>query len=292
MSFQRFLAILALALFASSMVSATSIVDVRLSHNTLDKSERALYVDIEVRLDNQDRMVLAGQNYRIYYPTETLSLNKKGSKSQLSKEQYSNLQFAKVLEHVSASGQGNISFDEDLGFANFSVELLDNQKGGASLSDKDGWVTIATLKFDVLGEFEEVSMVWGRESMSAKYATAFVEIAEWEAPLRTSTVTIDEYIDFNLVVNSLSLEGITYDISVGPNPTTDFVEISSDKALLSDMNVAIRDISGKLLKSQQLLKGSNTYTLDVSTLLSAPYILDMSDESGNNLLTKRILVTQ
>lgn len=292
MSIQRFLAILALALFASSTVFATSIVDVRLSHNTLDKAEKALYVDIDVRMDNQDRMVLAGQNYRIYYPTETLSLNKKGSKSQLSQDQYSNLQFAKVLEHVAASGQGDISFDEDLGFANFSVELLDNQKGGASLSDKDGWMTIATLKFDVLGDFEEVSMIWGRESMSAKYATAFVEIAEWEAPLRTTTVQIDEYIDFNLVVNSLSLEGVTYDISLGPNPTTDYVEISSDKALLTDMSVAVRDLSGKLIKTQQLLKGSDTYTIDVSTLLSASYILDMSDASGNNVLTKQIVVAQ
>ncbi len=292
MSIQRFLAILALALFASSTVFATSIVDVRLSHNTLDKAEKALYVDIDVRMDNQDRMVLAGQNYRIYYPTETLSLNKKGSKSQLSQDQYSNLQFAKVLEHVAASGQGDISFDGDLGFANFSVELLDNQKGGASLSDKDGWMTIATLKFDVLGEFEEVSMVWGRESLSAKYATAFVEIAEWEAPLKTTTVMIDEYIDFNLVVNSLSLEGITYDITVGPNPSTDYVEISSDKALMTDMSVSVRDLSGKLIKTQQLLKGSNTYTIDVSNLLSASYIFDMSDASGNNLLTKQIVVAQ
>ena len=292
MSIQRFLAILALALFASTTVFATSIVDVRLSHNTLDKAEKALYVDIDVRMDNQDRMVLAGQNYRIYYPTETLSLNKKGSKSQLSQDQYSNLQFAKVLEHVAASGQGDISFDGDLGFANFSVELLDNQKGGASLSDKDGWMTIATLKFDVLGEFEEVSMVWGRESLSAKYATAFVEIAEWEAPLKTTTVMIDEYIDFNLVVNSLSLEGITYDITVGPNPSTDYVEISSDKALMTDMSVSVRDLSGKLIKTQQLLKGSNTYTIDVSNLLSASYIFDMSDASGNNLLTKQIVVAQ
>ena len=292
MSFQRFLAILAMALLASSTVFATSIVDVRLSHNTLDKAEKALYVDIEVRMDNKDRMVLAGQNYRIYYPTETLSLNKKGSKSQLSQDQYSNLQFAKVLEHVAASGQGDISFDKDLGFANFSVELLDNQKGGASLSEKDGWMTIATLKFDVLGDFEEVSMVWGRESISAKYATAFVEIAEWEAPLKTTTVLIDEYIDFNLVVNSLSLEGINYDISVGPNPSTDFVEISADKALMTDMSVAVRDLSGKLIKTQQLPKGSDTYTIDVSNLLSASYILDMSDASGKNLLTKQIVVAQ
>jgi len=292
MSFQRFLAFLAVTLLASTSVLATSIVDVRLSHNTLNKAEQALYVNIDVRMDNQDHMILAGQNYRIYYPSETLSLNKKGSKSQLSQDQYSSLQFANVLEHVAAAGQGGISFDKDLGFANFSVELLDNQKGGSSLSDKDGWVTIATLKFDVLGDFEEVSMIWGREGVSSDYATAFVEIAEWEAPLRTSSVVIDEYIDFNLVVNSLSLEGITYDISVGPNPSIDFVEITSDKALKSDMKVSVRDLSGKLIKTEQLISGSNTYTIDVSTLLSAPYILDMSDVSGNHLLTKRIVVTQ
>jgi len=292
MSLQRFLVVLTVLFFTFSATYATSVVDVRLSHNSLDKDNQTLYVNIDVRVDNGDRMILAGQNYRIYYPSEMLSLNEQGSKSQLSSQKYSKIQFSNVLENVEALGEGAISFDDNLGFANFSVELLDNQRGGSALSDHDGWVTIATLKFDVLADFSEVSMVWGREGMSESYATAFVEIAEWEAPQKTSSVVIDEYIDFNLAVNELSLEGIDYEITVGPNPTIDFVEIKSDKALNSEMTVSIRDMGGKLVKTVRLNRGSAVYNIDVSTLLSSSYILDLSDDRGLGLISKKIVITQ
>ena len=257
MSFQRFATTVLVVLFAIVSTYATSIVDVRLSQQSYDKSQEALYVNIEVRVDNADQLILAGQNYRIYYPTETLSLNQEGSKSQLSPKKYSNIKWASVLEHVSAQGEGLIDFDEDLGFANFSVELLDNQKGGEKLSDADGWMTIATLKFDVIDSFEEVSMLWGRESLSADYATAFVQIAEWKAPLVTSEVEIDEYIDFNLSINAFSIDGTAYELNIGPNPTADFVELRTDQALAANAQVIIRDMSGKLLRTEQLLKGSS-----------------------------------
>lgn len=292
MSFQRFVAISAILFLTVSTVLATSIVDVRLNHNNLNTVDQSLYVDIDVRVDNQDRFVLAGQNYRIYYPTNTLSLDQKGSKSQLSQEKYSELQFSSVIENVSAQGQGAITFDKDMGFANLTVELLDNYSGGASLSDKDGWVTIATLKFNVLGDFEEVSMIWGREGKSETYATAFVEIAEWEAPLKTSTALIDEYIDFNLSLSSLSLDGISYDISVGPNPSSDFIEIKTDKTLASDVQLLVRDLGGKLIKKVQLKKGSNVYNIDISTLQSASYILDLRDHTNAALVSQKIVVAR
>ncbi len=292
MSFQRFLAVIACALLASSSIFSTSTVDVRLSHNSLDKADKALYVNIDVRADHQDRFVLAGQNYRIFYPTATLSLNEDGSKSQLSPDHYSNLQFSSVLENVEASGQGAITFDKNLGFANFSVELLDNERGGEVVSDKDGWMTIATLKFDVIDDFDAVSMVWGRESLSADYATAFVEIAEWEAPLKTSTVIINEYIDFNLEINALSLDGIAYELTVGPNPAIDFVQLKSDKALGTDMKVVVRDLSGKLVKTQLLTRGNTVYSVDVSALQAASYIFDLSDQNGKNLMSKKVVIAR
>ena len=281
-----------MVLFAIVSTYATSIVDVRLSQQSYDKSQEALYVNIEVRVDNADQLILAGQNYRIYYPTETLSLNQEGSKSQLSPKKYSNIKWASVLEHVSAQGEGLIDFDEDLGFANFSVELLDNQKGGEKLSDADGWMTIATLKFDVIDSFEEVSMLWGRESLSADYATAFVQIAEWKAPLVTSEVEIDEYIDFNLSINAFSIDGTAYELNIGPNPTADFVELRTDQALAANAQVIIRDMSGKLLRTEQLLKGSSYYSIDLSDMQSATYMLEINDTEGDQLLSQQVVVTR
>ncbi len=292
MSFQRFATTLFVVLFACFSAYATSIVDVRLSQQSYDKSQEALYVNIEVRVDNAEQLILAGQNYRIYYPSETLSLNQKGSKSQLSPKKYSNIQWASVLEHVSAQGKGLIDFDEDLGFANFSVELLDNQKGGEKLNDADGWLTIATLKFDVIDSFEEVSMLWGREGLSADYATAFVQIAEWKAPLVTSAVEIDEYIDFNLALDAFSIDGLAYELSVGPNPTSDFIELRTDQALADNAQVIIRDMGGKLLRTQQLLKGSSYYSIDMSDMQSASYMLEINNTQGEQLLSKQVVVAR
>jgi len=273
-------------------MTAASSIDVRLSHNTLNKIDNSLYVDIDVRVDNTDRLVLAGQNYRIFYPTDILKLDKKASKSQLSPQKYSGLQFSSVIENVKAMGHGALKFDKDLGFANFAVELLDNKKGGEMVTDKDGWVTIATLKFDIVDDFEEVSMIWGREGMSETYATAFVEIAEWKAPLSTNTVIIDEYIDFNMSVNTLSVDGVTYDITVGPNPAVDFVEIKSNVSLKNDINLTIRDLSGKLISDEILPKGNRFYNVDVSNFQSASYILEMTDADGHGLLSQKIVVTR
>jgi len=74
----EFATTLFVVLFACFSAYATSIVDVRLSQQSYDKSQEALYVNIEVRVDNAEQLILAGQNYRIYYPSETLSLNQKG----------------------------------------------------------------------------------------------------------------------------------------------------------------------------------------------------------------------
>ncbi len=292
MRFQRFIFLLAICILVTGFAFGTSAIDVRLNHNTLDKSDRSLFVDIEVKVNNNDHVILAGQNYRIYYPSSKLKLNRKDSKSQLSSQKYSDLLFTGIKENVRANGQGAIDFDEDLGFANFSVQLLDYQKGGASVSHRDGWVTIATLKFDIVDDFEKVSMVWGREGLSASYATAFVEIAEWKAPLQTREVNIEEYIDYSLSLSSLTFEGVNYDIAIGPNPATDFVEIKADKTLAHDVKLIITDLTGKMIQQERLLKGNKFYNIDVSELQSASYILDITAPNGNNLLTHKLVLTR
>jgi len=290
MSFQRFFTTLCVV-FLTISAYATSIVDVRLSHQDYDKSNAALYVNIDVRVDNAEQLVLAGQNYRIFYPSETLSLDQSGSKSQLSSKKYSPIKWADVVEHVAAEGKGQLKFDQDLGFANFYVELIDNKNGGEKLTSNGGW-TIATLKFDVIDNFDEVSMVWGRESMSGEYATAYVEIAEWKAPLSTAEVEIDEYIDFSLELNQLHLDGVSYELSIGPNPTTDFVELRMDKDLDQDAQVSIRDMAGRLIKSTNLAKGSSLYAIDVMSLAPATYVVEISSQTGAHLISEQIVIAR
>ena len=292
MRFQRFTLILALLCFVGAVYSTNSVVDIRLSHNSLNKVDQSLYVNIDVRLDNADQLVLAGQNYRIYYPSNILHLDQEGSKSQLSPNQYSDLRFSELIENVEAQGHGKIKFDNDLGFANFSVELLDNEKGGSPVSGHDGWVTLATLKFTIIDEFEEVSMVWGREGLSASYATAFVEMAEWKAPQQTATVDIDEYIDFKLAISSFDIEGESYEVTIGPNPSSDFIEIKSNKRIANDLMLSVRDLRGQLVRSEIFPRGNDFYTIDVGELQSASYLFEIAEKDGPSLLSQQIIVAR
>ena len=275
-----------------SAYGTSSTVDIRLSQNSFNKMENSLYVDIDVRVDNADHMVLAGQNYRIYYPSNILHLDQDGSKSQLSPSQYSDLNFSDLVEHVEATGHGKIDFDKDLGFANFSVELLDTEKGGSQVSGNDGWVTLATLKFEIINDFDEVTMVWGRDGLSETYATAFVEIAEWKAPLKTNTVRIDEYIDFKLSINSFNVDGESYEVTVGPNPSSDFLEIRSNRNISNDLQLTIRDLRGQIINTEIFPRGNDFYTLDVSDLQSASYLFEIADENGQSLFSEKIIVTR
>lgn len=272
----------------STMALAEASVEVRLSHNSIVKDQMALYVDVEIRA--ADRMVLAGQNYRVYYPSDIVSVNSKGSSSNLSPNLYSPLKFSNVLEHIKSRDRGNIEFDQDLGFINFYVDLLDLKNGGEVISNKDGWVKLATLKFDLKEELESLEMLWGREELSENYATAFVQIAEWQENMSTRDVKIDNHIDYKYFADA-SVEESVIDISVGPNPTEDFVNIKFDRMIEGTLVANIQDISGKHVKNVELLGGSKSHTIDVSELLPSSYLITLSTKSNRELIhTAKILI--
>jgi len=273
----------------STAALAESSVEVRLSHNTIVKDQMALYVDVEIRA--ADRMVLAGQNYRVYYPSDVVSVNSKGSTSNLSPKVYSPLRFSNVLEHIKAREHGNIDFDQDLGFVNFYVELLDLRNGGDEINNKDGWVKLATLKFDLKREIESLEMLWGRDGLSESYATAFVEIAEWQENMKTREVKIDNHIDYKYQ-SSKETALTAVNITVGPNPTRDQVHITFDRIVNENLTVDIQDITGKHVRSIDLLGGSRSHSIDVSELQSSSYLIRLSEKSSRELMhTAKVLVT-
>ncbi|MFT6807165.1 MAG: hypothetical protein ACJA01_000383 [Saprospiraceae bacterium] len=271
-------------------VFAETSVEVRLSHNSIVKDQMALYVDVEIRAT--DRMNLAGQNYRVYYPSDIVSVDSKGSSSKLSHKKYSPLRFSNVLEHIKSRDHGNIEFDQDLGFVNFYVELLDLKSGGEVIDNNDGWVKMATLKFNLKKEIESLEMLWGREGLSENYATAFVQIAEWQENMNTRDVKIHNHIDYKYLSNVEGTpEGV--EISIGPNPTKDQVYIAFDKIVDANLTVDIQDIAGKHVKTIDLMGGSKLHTLDLSDLQSSSYLITLSKKSDRQLIhTAKILVTQ
>jgi hypothetical protein len=88
-----------------------------------------------------------------------------------------------------------------------------------------------------------------------------------------STVGIGEVIDVHPLMN------------VFPNPTSDRITIKADRPIES---ITITDLLGRELLQQKGNSGSNSLTLDVSTLVPSVYLVGVATEKG--YITKRLVV--
>ncbi|MEL6123142.1 MAG: T9SS type A sorting domain-containing protein [Bacteroidota bacterium] len=275
-----------IVVFTTVSALSTHVIDVRLSHNTLIQEKNTLYVNVEIKAEHA--MTLAGQNYRIYYPSDALELQQEGSRAQLSRDQYSALQFANVREHLTTQ-PGRLDYEQDMGFASFYVELLNPSLEGQRIQAEE-WVKVARLEFKVKSDVQDLSMVWGRMGLTEQYATAFVEVAEWIAPHRTANVDIDEYIDYNYS-HIEDLPEVT--VAVGPNPSSDVMAVQLDQVTSRDLSLQIVDTQGRIWANETLAANTNSKTLDISDLASSSYLLVVRDDSTSRTIAKeRVMIAR
>ncbi len=277
-------------LFASNVLAANEL-EVRFNKASYDENKQELFVDVEVQYTQSGQLVLAGQNYRFFYSSEVLKLDAKATKSLLSEEAYGKVSVDNHKSGIKADQVNQLTFDNDLGFANFSIDLLDQSKGGKKITSADGWVTVARLKFDVKKEGAAYDLVWGRQDVTDLYATAFVEIGEWRSAKKLDKVAITYYGDLSSE-DAKSVEASIADVTVGPNPTADFVIITLDKELSSATTITIKDMTGRQVKSAVVTEGTISTTIDLSDLGAASYILEMNDEDQKSIYSTRMIVAR
>jgi len=79
-----------------------------------------------------------------------------------------------------------------------------------------------------------------------------------------------------------------FDVTVYPNPSSDFVTIQSNSNESSDMKIELYDMTGKsIYTTQDTLK--DTVTLDITSLTSGVYLINITDQNNNSSITKRIM---
>ena len=72
------------ALIAASALSLSAKnVDLRLSQGLYDAPSSSLYVNVEIKYNDNGTFVLAGQNFRMYYNTDVIRLDADHSNMQL-----------------------------------------------------------------------------------------------------------------------------------------------------------------------------------------------------------------
>ncbi len=269
-------------LLAQAALFATNQIDIRFSTPSVDHTTKSLYVDIQVKAHDKS-LILAGQNYRIFYDSEKLSLDQNNSEISLPQEKYTNLKFHSSVEGIDATGSGELTFDDNLGFVNFSVDLKDHKHGGIQVSSGQLWTTVATLKFNLKQDAEDIELVWGRDGKSDEYATAYVEMAEWLSPKKISSLMVNEFGDLAYNIEDEVIADIA-SFEFGPNPSTDFVKVEFDKSLKNGVQVRFINMAGVVVQTNTVLSGNISALIDLTAVPAGNYLLEVENLSNKNKL--------
>ncbi len=272
------------ALFLS--VSSTllgSNIEVRFASQPSSSVDR-LAVKVEVRNTSNTKIVLADQNYRLYYDSEKMSFDDKNSTSSLASDTYSELNLFEHFSHISP-----VDRTHEMGFINFSILLQDLINGGVQLPADSKWLSVATLYFDMTDhDIDDHEFIWSRTGVTDDYATAFVHMTEWIAPKVVQSLVIDYYHDASIADLKSTLDYVN--VSIGPNPASDYIIIDLEKASSQPMSVRLTDMSGRVMKSTRIERGEVSLMIDISGLSSSSYIIDIYNQDNQITHSDKIIV--
>ena len=102
----------------------------------------------------------------------------------------------------------------------------------------------------------------------------------------TITETVTTYTP-SLSVSSNNLEQIG--LSLFPNPTSDMVVVQSYSPVVSDLEIELFDINGKLILKDTLKQGSTMCYLNLETVYSGIYFVKISDNKDS--ITKKVVIS-
>jgi hypothetical protein len=285
------MAFIAIALCSiNTVVAGSDAIDLRLSVARYDANASKVYVNVEVRYNEAGELSLGSQNYRFYYDSETLDLRSEETTQRLSNN-YGQITFEESHKGLNVDEVNQLSFDDNLGFANFSIPLINNKEGGKVLSKQASWVSVATLVFDVLKTSASYEVVWGRDGVTDLYATAFVQVGAWRSQRVEETIAVNLFEDLSIAQSELDALGSKMKVSVGPNPTVDFVTVNLENSLSEDAQLIVTDYSGRVMMNQMMVAGATSSTIQLGNMTSGAYILQLRNDNGI-LITERIAVTK
>ncbi len=274
---------IACLLFISSLLLGNNI-EVRFASQPFPSTDR-IAVSVEVRNTTNSEVVLADQNYRLYYDADDLEFDEANSVSKLPSNTYSEID---LYEHIAELK--SLTSNGEMGFINFSINLLDLVNGGVELPTHTEWLSVATLYFDVTNHnIDNSHLVWSRQGVTDEYASAFVHITEWVAPRTVESLNIDEYHDASL--SDLNSYYDMVNVRIGPNPASDYISIDLSEPASSDMTILITDMTGKHIKQNYIREGESYRTIDISDLSSSSYIMDIYNQDNQVIYSDKIVVT-
>lgn len=245
---------------------------------------RCYYIVLEAQ--SSKAVNLAGQNYRIYYNSDEVTMQESSIKSFLPSNTYLPFKLVQHYFDLDASGFGILPYENNLGFINLATDY--NLNADSPVVLKSGIpFNVAEICFEVKDGIEP-QFTWAQDQLTHTYATAFVELSKLEDKI-LKPVNITSY---NLNTRSLTNTQVAnvIDPSVFPNPFTDKLTLEFNKILPSDAKVKVNDVFGNLVKVFKIKKGSHQLVLDGNDLQNGAYILDIEFDEQHRSKIKVIKI--
>jgi Secretion system C-terminal sorting domain len=238
-------------------------------------------------LANQGKsdILLAGQNYRLYYDSE-ISMLSEASLKTLLPEQYTSMDLVQHYFDVDASGFGVLPYDAHLGFINIATDLNLAASGGVSIPVGKSQ-SVASMCFEIQ-EGKTPVFTWAQDQLTHTYATAFVEIAMLDGDKLKKSNIAEYRITQNKNTNTQLADVLN--LKYFPNPFTDKLNITFNESISSDATVTIKDVFGKEITRSKVQKGSTAFILQGEGLPNGAMFIEIKTLDGQVSVMKAIKV--
>jgi len=258
-----------LSLAFTSSFFAQNRVDIRLNPTHLSAFKSCF--NLELRSLENDDILLAGQNYRIFYDPNKISFNTEQLSSSNPKEYYSDV---RVLKR-------HHSDEISVAMINLGIDALKFHESRVTTLSSDTWHATSNVCFDH-AENIEYTLTWAREDETADLATAYVSLSEWKSEKKQQNIHINEYFDYshNRKIDDL----FQSDFSVYPNPVMDEVNLQIHNfGALENGTLYIVDGAGKQIRKQEINKENSVYQIDMTRIPSGTYFMEVNDNKDQRV---------
>ncbi len=134
-----------------------------------------LCYDVTLRYEGNGQIMIASQNYRFFYSSETAEFDASTSGLLLPNDTYT-YRLVQHQNHVDGSKIGKFAFDHDLGFINASVILNNTNSLGAGIDALAPTIDLLRLCFDT-NEDKKVHIIPARRAVTKDYGRAYIDVS-------------------------------------------------------------------------------------------------------------------
>lgn len=160
------------------MLFAQASYEIRLANEEKSMDNSMICYEVQIRSGTEESWYLAGQNYRLYYDASKVRFH---AGEILLGTAYQSFKLVQDLNVDASDSAGDLPFEENLGFLNYSTDLLNAAQAGMLVPGGSEWLSTTKLCFDVIAPPMDngFCQIWARKEVTEEYATSFTEISSW-----------------------------------------------------------------------------------------------------------------